>query len=77
MVFEMFLILDNNDDKEKFCFLYKKIHATIYKRVYSILKNEHDTEDALQETWVKVMKNFHKIKDQSYEYEIGFIWMVA
>ena len=77
MVFEMFLILDNNDDKEKFCFLYKKINATIYKRVYSILKNEHDTEDALQETWVKVMKNFHKIKDQSYEKEIGFIWMVA
>ena len=77
MVFEMFLIFEDKDDREKFCCLYQKINAVIYKRVYSILKNNQDTEDALQETWEKVMKNFNKIKNENYSKEINFVWIVA
>ena len=73
MVFEMFLIFEDKDDREKFCCLYQKINAVIYKRVYSILKNNQDTEDALQETWEKVMKNFNKIKNENYSKEINFV----
>ena len=77
MVFNMFLILEENDDREKFCDLYERANANIYIRVYSILKNKQDTEDALQGAWEKVMKNFDKIKNQSYDKRINFVWIVA
>ena len=77
MVFNMFLILEENDDREKFCDLYERANANIYRRVYSILKNKQDTEDALQGAWEKVMKNFDKIKNQSYDKKINFVWIVA
>ena len=38
MVFNMFLIFGENDDREKFCDLYERANANIYRRVYSILK---------------------------------------
>lgn len=77
MVFDMIAIFEDNEDKEKFCYLYEKANSIIYKRVYGILRNSQDTEDALQETWEKVMKNFDKIKDQSYGKAMGFINIVA
>ncbi len=74
----MFVIFEESvEDRDEFCSLYEKANAVIYKRVFAILKNKQDTEDALQDTWLKIMKNFDKIKKQSCDRKIGFVCIVA
>lgn len=55
----MFVIFEESvEDRDEFCSLYEKANAVIYKRVFAILKNKQDTEDALQDTWLKIMEKF-------------------
>ncbi len=51
-------------DEKSLEILIKKYLNQIYNFIYSYLKNEVDTEDATQETFVKVWKNLKKFKKQ-------------
>ncbi len=56
-------IIDNPDDIEKFNMLFNKYKNLVYHIAYKILDNKEDAEDALQETFLKLEKNFSKIED--------------
>lgn len=75
------LLLDTADNNDRFCDLYSKYNKILYRRVYNILHNSQDTEDALQTSWEKVFNNFNKIENKSENKSenecIGFIWIVT
>ncbi len=48
-------IIDNPDDIEKFNMLFNKYKNLVYHIAYKILDNKEDAEDALQETFLKLM----------------------
>jgi RNA polymerase sigma-70 factor (ECF subfamily) len=58
-------MIDDPDDKSKFIEIHEKYKDMMYRIAYSVLKNEQDAEDALQESFMKVAKNISKIGDVS------------
>ena len=42
--------------------LYEKTHKTLYGYILSITKNTHDTEDALQETYLAIYRSASKYR---------------
>ncbi len=52
------------DQKEWFCKNVKNLENGMYRLSYSILKNEADAQDAVQETIYKSYKNLENLKDK-------------
>ena len=50
-------MLENEIDKRDFERIYRAYHDDICRRVYYILRNEEDTKDIMQETWIRVLKS--------------------
>ncbi len=52
--------IEGAEDREKFRRIYAKYHRLIYHVAYQILHNNEDAEDAVQETFMRVVENFSK-----------------
>ena len=44
--------------------LYHKYSSPVFKFAFSLMKNKGEAEDLFQETWLRVVQNFHKISDK-------------
>lgn len=53
--------LETDADKQKFIEIYEQYHVQVEKAAMRILKNQHDAEDAVQNTFLQVIKHFEKI----------------
>ena len=56
-------MIDDESDREKFMRLYQEYRHTMYHTANAILKDSYLAEDAVQEAFVRVVKNLHKIND--------------
>ena len=56
-------LIDDKQDQEKFEMLYNKYKNLMFTVAQDIFKNEALSEDALQETFIKIAKIVHKIED--------------
>ena len=56
-------ILKHNKNRKYFEQQISLIYKDLYKFIYSIIKNQHLTEDILQETLMKAYEKFHTIND--------------
>lgn len=56
-------LLDTEYEREQFSELYHKYSDLLYKIAYDKLKNTHDAEECVQETFLYIAKNFYKIED--------------
>ena len=67
MVFLLSIILWavdlNIDEKNKFEAVYNTHKNALYNQVLSMVKNEKDAEDVLQEAFIKIAKNLKSIND--------------
>lgn len=59
------IIAENEDDMEKGMHLYYKYRKLMYKTAYNILHDKQLAEDALQESFEKIIKNLHKIDEEN------------
>lgn len=50
---------------DKFNQIYELYYKLMYKVSYSILQNFEDTEDVLQEAFIRIDKNISKVSDPS------------
>ena len=55
--------IDINEDKKRFEELYHTYRNLMYKVAFNILQNPHDAEDALQDAFISIAKNFSKISE--------------
>lgn len=51
------------EPKDKFEQIYNQYYKLMYQVIYDILQNPEDTEDALQESFIRISKNISKISD--------------
>ena len=54
-------LIDTDEDKLKFTDLYKQYRHLMFYVARRILGDEHLSEDAVQEAFLRIAKNFHKI----------------
>ena len=54
--------LESEADKQKFTDIYEQYHPQMEQTALRILKNQHDAEDAVQETFIKVFRNLDKLR---------------
>lgn len=72
-----FTLIDEKVDRVNFERIYNKYHDDILKRSYNILRNDADAKDALQETWISVLKNIDKIRDKDEGTVRAYIMTIA
>ena len=53
-------ILESEADKKRFTEIYEQYHSLIEKTAMRILKNQQDAEDAVQNTFVQIIRHFKK-----------------
>ena len=58
--------LAKNGDKEAFSTLVEDVKIKLYKTGISILKNDDDTCDAIQETLIKAYRSINTLKNNEY-----------
>lgn len=56
-----FSILENDADRQVFAALYVQYHTKLESIAIRILKNQSDAEDAVQNTFIQVIRHFEKI----------------
>ncbi len=61
----LFMTFYTEEKKEKFETLYNKYKHLLFKYSYDILKDTQLAEDAVQESFVKIFKNLHKLNEDS------------
>lgn len=69
-------MVDSDDEKEFVAYLYKNYKAYLFSVSLSILHNYSDAEDAIHETFVRVIKNLPKIKDADPDKTKSFITVI-
>lgn len=55
-------MLETEEDKEIFIQLHDEYSRTMYNRAYSILRDTALAEDAVQESFIRILKNFEKFE---------------
>lgn len=56
-------VIESEEEKEKFTILYNTWRKDMYYRAYNILSDYDLTEDALQDAFLYIAQNIHKIDD--------------
>ncbi len=54
-------ILESDADKKRFAEIYEQYHSLIEKTAMRILKNQQDAEDAVQNTFVQIIRHFERV----------------
>ena len=57
--------------------LYREFAPRMFDIAYSILKNRHESEDAVSEAFVKIAKNLSKLENRPYKELQGFCAVVT
>ena len=60
-------LIDDEHDRIKFQKIYDQYADDVFKRRYGLIKNQQDTEDIMQETWLAVAENiaFYRTKNDA------------
>lgn len=62
----MFLLLTGNEnDRSKAERLYEQYRYLMYSEAYKILQDKHLAEDAVQQSFIKIINNLHKIDENN------------
>ncbi len=74
-------LLDTPEEKSKFEQLYRLYRQDMFKMAYGILENKYDAEDAVHESFMRVMKKLTKISEincpQTHAYLLIIVKRVA
>lgn len=61
MLIMYFSMLDTEEDKHIFMELHDEYRTIMYKKAYSILKDSSLAEDVVQESFIRILKNYDKV----------------
>lgn len=67
----------NTDEKNKFEAIYYRYKNALYHKAMSIVKNENDAEDVLQEAFIKIARNIKLIKDIKSKETVSFLFVIT
>lgn len=75
MISYLLAILENDEDKQKFIELYEEHHVRVEQTALRILKDPRAAEDAVQNTFLQVIRHFDKISEIPCK-KLGF-WLIS
>lgn len=70
-------LIDTDEDKEKFLRLYNEYRHLMFYIAQSILNDEQLSEDAVQDAFLRIAKNFHKVGDVSSSQTRNFVVIIT
>ena len=73
----LYLSMLDDIDKIDFETIYKKYSASVFRKIFAILRTPSDSEDAAQETWIKVLKNMELLRGKDERVVLSYIMRVA
>ena len=59
--------LESEADKQKFTDIYEQYHPQMEQTALRILKNQHDAEDAVQETFLRLLRSAPELGSETHE----------
>lgn len=68
-------VLESDEDRRRFAALYEAHHARAEQTALRILRNQDDAEDAVQNTFLQVIRHFEKTYEISWD-DLGF-WIIS
>ena len=68
-------ILENDDERRRFTNIYEQYHEKMEQVAMRILQEQHDAEDAVQNSFVQIIRHFEKVYKISCE-ELLF-WIIS
>lgn len=68
-------VLESDEDKQKLAEIYEQCHEQVEQTTMRILKNQHDAEDAVQNTFMQVIRHFNKVYELPFE-KLPY-WIIA
>ena len=54
-------MLETEEDRQKFALLYEQCNEKIEQKAKQLLKNQQDMEDAVQNTYIQIIRHFEKV----------------
>ena len=69
--------VSKEDDHKLFETIYTKYEDDIFRKIYKILKNQRDTEDVAQETWLYILEHIDIFQGKSDRSIKAYIFSVA
>ena len=72
-----FSIIQNEQDRVKTIKLYNKYKNLMFKEAYAILKRTEDAEDAVSESFIRIINNLHKIDEFDHLTTAGFLVIIC
>lgn len=66
-------LIDDEDDREKFEILYYTYRKRMAYVANSVLHNEHDAEDAVHDTFIKLANNMKSIGDPDSDQTLSYV----
>lgn len=54
-------LLENEDDRQKFIWLYETNHSKMERIALHILQNQRDAEDAVQNAFIQIIRHFERV----------------
>lgn len=70
-------LLSDPNKADLFDDIVKKYENRLYWVINGILNNHHDSEEALQDAFISIARNIHKISDITSDDTQGYIYMAA
>lgn len=75
MLIFLLAALESEEDRRKFTVIYEQHHTRLENVAMSILKNQTDAEDAVQNAFMQIIRHFEKIPEISCK-ELPF-WLIS
>lgn len=66
-------LIDNEDDRDKFEFIYLIYRKRMVSEAYNILRNEYDAEDAVHDTFIKLARNMKAIDEPDSDKTLSYV----
>ena len=66
-------LIDNEDDRDKFEFIYLNYRKRMVSEAYNILRNEYDAEDAVHDTFIKLARNMKAIDEPDSDKTLSYV----
>ena len=70
-------MIDIDSDRSEFERIYQQHGEKIFRKTLYILRNQQDTEDVMQEVWIKVAKNIALFRDKDDAVVFAYIMKIA
>lgn len=75
MLIFLLAALENEEDRRKLTAIYEQYHIRLEDATMSVLKNQRDAEDAVQNAFMQIIRHFEKISEVPCE-ELPF-WLIS